>query len=243
MTTVVQFSGGIDSLAVLWMHKGRADTCALWIKTDGAYPHTQERVEAACKAAGLPLYIEYTGRELDAYGWPSDIVPGASTALGRFVHGTTGPVVQSAYECCSRSIWGPMQVRSAALGAAVIVRGTKRCDTRCVHLPHGAVVEGVRYDAPIFDWTPEEVRTFAERECPEHIPPHYSTGEQTSRDCWDCTAYLDENIVRLAHLSAEQKAVVQPRLRLIAYASHSILDYVREAGLATERVIATEVAA
>ena len=82
MTTVVQFSGGIDSLVALWMHKGRADTCALWIKTDGAYPGAQERVEAACKAAGLPLYIEYTAREHLAYGFPADVVTQDLTALG-----------------------------------------------------------------------------------------------------------------------------------------------------------------
>jgi hypothetical protein len=234
MTTVVQFSGGIDSLVALWMHKGRADTCALWIKTDGAYPGAQERVEAACKAAGLPLYIEYTAREHLAYGFPADVVTQDLTALGRFVLGSNGAVLQSAYECCGRAIWLPMQVRTEALGAKVIVRGTKRCDKRSAHVLPGTVIGSVRYDAPVFEWTPEKVMEFAARECPEHIPPYYSAGEKTSRDCWDCTAYLDENIKRMSNLDAAQKRIVQGRLRFIASAAHIALDAVRAAGLATD---------
>src|SRR3972149_8470825 len=101
MTTVVQYSGGIDSLVALWLSRAEPGVCALWVKTDGAYPDTQTRVEAACKAADVPLYIEYTKRDIPEYGFPADVVVVNATPLGRFVCASGGPVVPPYLEGCS----------------------------------------------------------------------------------------------------------------------------------------------
>lgn len=233
MTTVVQFSGGADSLATLWLSRSVPDVCALWIKTDGAYNDTQDYVERVCQAAGVPLYIEFTQRKIEEYGFPADIVPQQVTPLGRFIHGTDGPLVQPYFECCSRAIWDPMRRRSAELGATVIVRGMKASDSRKIPLKHGEVVNGVRYEFPIYDWSTEKVFSYLRSQCPELIPPYYSRGERTSRDCWDCTAYCDDNAERVGNLSPVRKAVVHHRLQFIARAAHDTLDALREVRLAS----------
>ena len=65
------------------------------------------------------------------------------------------------------------------------------------------------------NWTREQVKTFVQESCPELIPAYYDK-EQTSRDCWDCTAYLDENQRRIANLPTDRRALVMDRLQLIA---------------------------
>jgi hypothetical protein len=70
----------------------------------------------------------------------------------------------------------------------------------------------VVYEFPIESWTKEEVLRYCEEVCPEYIPPHYYDGEQTSHDCWDCVAYLDENQQRIKNLPDEKKAVVFAKL-------------------------------
>jgi 3'-phosphoadenosine 5'-phosphosulfate sulfotransferase (PAPS reductase)/FAD synthetase len=234
MTTVVQFSGGIDSLAALWLRRSEPAVCALWVKTDGAYPETQTWIEKVCAGAGVPLYIEYTQRHLSEYGFPADLVPLDVTPLGRFIRRTQqSTVVQSYLECCARSIWRPMQARTRTLGATKIVRGVKSCDTRLVDLRPGSVIDGIEYDFPIFDWTPEQVRAFVERECPQHIPPYYAT-EGTSRDCWDCTAYLDENVQRIANLNREQQRVVHARLHFLAVEALASFELICQASAASD---------
>ena len=241
MTTVVQFSGGIDSLVALWLTRAEPGVCALWVKTDAAYPDTQARVEAACKAAGVPLYIEFTKRDILEYGFPADIVAVDFTPLGRYVCNTSGPIMQSYMECCSRGIWGPMRIRTQALGADVIVRGVKACDKRVVRFAPGSTIEGMRYDMPLYTWTPDDVLAFAKRECVQHIPPYYALGETTSHDCWDCTAYLDENAKRVANLPEDKKRVVQARLRFIASAGREAMSNLQQAGFATMPALTEEV--
>jgi hypothetical protein len=48
-----------------------------------------------------------------------------------------------------------------------------------------------------------------------YIPDYYFKGEKTGRDCWDCTAYLDENKARIANLPADRRAIVCGRIEKI----------------------------
>jgi hypothetical protein len=43
------------------------------------------------------------------------------------------------------------------------------------------------------------------------LPDYYAT-EKTSRDCWDCTAYRDDNVERVKNLPDEQREIVEQRL-------------------------------
>jgi 3'-phosphoadenosine 5'-phosphosulfate sulfotransferase (PAPS reductase)/FAD synthetase len=70
---------------------------------------------------------------------------------------------------------------------------------------------------PIENWTTEQVFDYLD-EVGADLPPGYGLGEKTGRDCWDCTAYLDENKRRIENLPEERKAEVKRRLGLIGQA-------------------------
>jgi hypothetical protein len=47
------------------------------------------------------------------------------------------------------------------------------------------------------------------------LPPGYADGEKTGRDCWDCTAYLDDNEKRIGNLPSDRQAIIRDRLAQI----------------------------
>ena len=109
---------------------------------------------------------------------------------------------------------------SRELGAKKIVRGQRAEEHFKAPIKSGFVDQfGVEYEFPIENWTKAEVFDYCERTCPEFIPPHYELGEETSRDCWDCIAYLHENVPRIRNLPADKAAIVSRRLRVY----HSVL--------------------
>jgi 3'-phosphoadenosine 5'-phosphosulfate sulfotransferase (PAPS reductase)/FAD synthetase len=147
-----------------------------------------------------------TNRELSKYGAPVDVVPTRWTALGMMSHGeiTGRPRYQDAFACCGRSLWQPMADASKRLGATTIIRGQRAGDRQKAPLTDGDVVDGITYRFPIENWTRERVIEFVKAEAPLLIPESYREGEKTSRDCWDCTAYLVDNRRRIDNLSVEQ---------------------------------------
>jgi phosphoadenosine phosphosulfate reductase len=103
------------------------------------------------------------------------------------------------------------------MGVERIIRGTRLEDKRKSQFRNGDVVDGIQLVHPIENWTTEQVYDYLD-EMRADFPPGYNEGEQTGRDCWDCTAYLDENKVRIENLPEERKAEVKRRLGLIGEA-------------------------
>jgi hypothetical protein len=64
----------------------------------------------------------------------------------------------------------------------------------------GDVVDGVTYRFPVAGWSRLHVSDFVSRHAAELMPPGYAEGEHSSRDCMDCSAYLEDNEARLRHL-------------------------------------------
>jgi len=194
----------MDSLACLELLKDRPQLCVATVSTDGAYPERSEYLERV--ASNYPQF-EFvnvtTPRHLGLFGQPVDVVPVKFTGVGGSVH-DTAVKYQTYYECCSRALWVPMSLLTIQLGATVVYRGQRNDDTRKSPIRDGYVEGGVTYRFPVQDWDRARVEAFVRARVPHLVPPYYAT-EQTSRDCWDCTAYLGENKNRILNLPSDKQ--------------------------------------
>jgi 3'-phosphoadenosine 5'-phosphosulfate sulfotransferase (PAPS reductase)/FAD synthetase len=199
VTTVLQFSGGKDSLACLYLLKARwHEITVAWTNTGAAFPETIEYMQRIRSL--VPHFMEIAGRQNIAQeGHPADLLPTVRTALGQAIAAKPAARFQSRWACCSAGIWQPMHQAMKAMGAKVIIRGQKRSDNLKAPIESGFTHDGIRVEFPLADWTDEDVYAFLEREGIE-LPPNYLAGMRTGLDCWNCTAYLAENAGKLAYL-------------------------------------------
>lgn len=215
MSTVLQFSGGKDSLACLYLLEQRwSDIVVAWVNTGAAFPETLELMERVRKM--VPDFREIRGTQnIAEHGFPVDVLPIAATSLGALCEGHEGMRFQSRYSCCAAALWGPMRRALSDWGAKVIIRGQKRCDAKRTPLKNGEVIDGIEVRFPLYEWTDAEVRDYLIGRGVA-LPGNYEL-MTTGLDCWNCTAYLDENKGRLeymrlrhpekfAHVSAVLKA-------------------------------------
>jgi 3'-phosphoadenosine 5'-phosphosulfate sulfotransferase (PAPS reductase)/FAD synthetase len=202
---ILQLSGGVDSLACLLLLKGEPDLMVLSVLTDGAYESSIEYLfKLQAEFAGVKFVTFQTERKLPEYGQPVDVVPLRWTALGQLSRGSQDTRYQDAFSCCHRAIWEPLDKISRGLGATTIFRGQRNDDRLRSPMNDGDVDRGVTLRFPIATWTRQRVLAFIDRTAPHLMPPGYDEGEKTSRDCWDCTAYLGDNMHRIANLPPEQ---------------------------------------
>jgi phosphoadenosine phosphosulfate reductase len=201
LTTVLQFSGGKDSLACLYLNRHRwPDITVLWCSPAEPLPEIEAYMRRV--ATMVPRFIVLrSAQSIPEFGYPADVVPAASTQLGNLVGGATRYKFQSRYDCCGRSLWAPLHAATIALGATTIIRGQKDADRLKGPLRDGEVSDGIRYEYPLAGWTDAEVYAYL-RSVDAELPPTYES-MATSFDCWNCTAYLEENPTKLAYLRAK----------------------------------------
>jgi phosphoadenosine phosphosulfate reductase len=218
MNTALQFSGGKDSLACLYMYRKQWDNLTVvWVNTGAAYPEVIEYMQGWKKK--LPNFVEIKTDQpgqIDRYGWPSDVVPLRYTAMANVVDETPPYLIQGWIACCSENIWMPMYKAMHDLGVKRVIRGQRNEERRKGSLRNSHVVDGIEYVYPIETWTREEVFAYL-RKVKAEIPEYYAK-EDTSRDCWDCTAFLDENRRRIENLPEFKREIVIGRLHKIAQA-------------------------
>jgi 3'-phosphoadenosine 5'-phosphosulfate sulfotransferase (PAPS reductase)/FAD synthetase/ubiquinone/menaquinone biosynthesis C-methylase UbiE len=198
ITTVLQFSGGKDSLACLYLLEPHwSEIMVAWVNTGAAFPETIAQMAEI--RAKVPHFIEIAGRQsIDREGYPTDVLPIASTTLGQQFERTRPRRFQSRYSCCAAALWIPMQQAMKDLGAKVIIRGQKRVDDRSNRIRSGTVIDGIRYEFPIDDWTDEQVKEYLASRGVE-LPANYRY-MNTGLDCWNCTAYLDQNVGKFDYM-------------------------------------------
>lgn len=212
---LLQFSGGIDSLATLFTLRDTWDTLTLlWVDTGNAYADTRELVEKVAKLPIKQLVIINSDQPMwvTKFGYPVDVLPVWDTGLGRSLRKGIGPLYQSPFSCCGGNIWKPMYEATKQLGATVVYRGQRESDRDKAVFKSGHAEDGITYVFPIEDWSREEVFEFTRSECPELVPAYYAAGELTGHDCMDCTAYLIDNVQRIKNLPPGVQRVVFRRL-------------------------------
>lgn len=214
----LQFSGGKDSLACLYMYRKQWDELyVVWVNTGAAYPDVIEFMEGWKNR--LPHFIEVKTNQpeqVKEHGWPSDVVPLRYTKMGRIVGMDSPFLIQGWMACCGENIWLPMREAIINLGVTTVIRGQRNDEARKGLLRNGEVVDGITYLYPIENWTAQAVFKYLHIVGAE-IPAYYEL-EQTSRDCWDCTGFLDENRARIENLPEERRREIKRRLALMSEA-------------------------
>jgi 3'-phosphoadenosine 5'-phosphosulfate sulfotransferase (PAPS reductase)/FAD synthetase len=230
---VLQFSGGKDSLACLLLTKPWWDKITvMWTNTGDAFPETIEQM-AKIKAM-VPHFLEVTSdqpTQVRKHGWPSDVIPVRATEFGRIL--TSGmPVIQGYPLCCNANIWQPMLEATLRLNATLVLRGTRKDDVRratknqteVIPFMRGQQPQDITFYHPIWDWPATRVFDYVEKK--GLLPRHYGETE-TSLDCMHCTAYLDENALKMRYLERAYPDVseeVQRRIRKIRSIVESDLE-------------------
>ena len=213
--TILQFSGGKDSLACLYLYKNSwHDLTVVFINTGAAYPEILSLMDEVKKV--VPHFLEVKSdqpQQINDQGYPSDIVPLRYTRMGRLMGLKSNFLLQDYTNCCADNIWRPMLRAIRNIGAKTIIRGQRISESRTSPIHNGDTIDGIKYILPIEYWTDKEVLQYLKK-MNVPIPSYYET-EKTSRDCWSCTAYLDENKQRILNLPNDKKALVLSRLAQI----------------------------
>lgn len=217
-TKVLQFGGGKDSLACLYLLRSEWDNLTVaWLNTGTAFPETLELMERIKKL--VPHFLEVRTdvmADIASQGWPSDVVPVVDTYWGRLGTESTGIMVRSWTECCARNFWIPLNAKMKEIGAKIIVRGQRNSEVYKSTIRNGHTGDGITYEFPLQDWTEEQVFQFL-RDNDVEIPSYYAY-TKSSLDCWNCTAYLDakdSQIEYMRDVHPDKHAVVTDKLRQI----------------------------
>lgn len=213
ISTALQYSGGKDSRAILHMHREQLDQIlVVWCDTGASYPAMRAHMDEIAKT--LPHFLIVKGeqpRNIEKFGYPSDVVPINYTTAGRlWVKKEHDFKIISAFDCCALNMWMPMNKAMQERGIKTIIRGQRRDEQYTSNISHGHVEAGITYLLPIENWTAAQVFEYLKAHGVE-IPDYYST-EVTSHDCWNCTAYLGSYEKRIKNLPDEQRKEVERRL-------------------------------
>ena len=204
MKTFLQFSGGKDSIACLYLLRERwNDLTVVWANTGAAFPETLEYMETV--RVLVPHFLEVrTQQSIAERGYPADLLPTAGTWLGRVLKPGGRFKFQSRWDCCAHAISLPLHAKMKELGAEVLIRGTKSADAFHTPITPGMHYDGITFEFPLWEWTDSQVLAFiTENALP--LPEHYA-GMNTGLDCWNCSAWLDESAGKLAYMRERHPA-------------------------------------
>lgn len=228
----LQFSGGKDSLACLYLMRPYWDRITIyWCNMGDAFPETVAQMARIREE--VPHFVQIDGQQpevIKQFGIPSDIVPTSATPMGVSA-ASKGFLIQDRYSCCVRSKMLPMHERMIADGITLIIRGQKKSDAEKGPLCSGQVDGGIEYLFPVEDWTDANVLAFL-REQNVEIPRFYEMLNDAP-DCMTCSAWWDKGESKyLKRYHIEKYEIVQERLDTIreAIAPH-ITDFNDEVAL------------
>lgn len=213
----LQFSGGKDSLAVLYVMRPYWDRLTVYYCNSGdAFPETIELINKVKQE--VPHFIEVAGRQpqvLATLGWPSDIVTCGSTPFGRMM-GHDEPALIDRYTCCFKSLMEPMYERMKADRITLIIRGQKNDDANKPPLRSGSTLDGFEFLYPIENWSLGDIFTYLTA-VGAPIPQYYADGMTSAPDCMSCTAWLEHKLPQyVERYHPERYGNLMTRLNTIA---------------------------
>lgn len=202
----LHFSGGKDSLAVLWLCQPYWEQIeVIWVNAGNPSKEVLEQMEQIAKL--VPHFTVLRGRQPEwvaENGYPVEIVPFRDTAAGQAVHRREGIKLTYFANCCFANLWEPLFQYRRQKGFDGILSGTKDCDAKRPAIVGPSVMDGaVEYFFPVWNWSDEDVKTYLG----DKLPEYYSRGYESSADCVNCTAYVSENRARLQELRTTNPTV------------------------------------
>jgi phosphoadenosine phosphosulfate reductase len=182
----LQFSGGKDSSACLWlMEEYWPWIDVVWIDTGDAPPVQLEYIKHIASLVPSFKRIKSNSKAWrDFHGHPVDFMPA-------FQGFSDGPKVVSAADCCAENMWRPMLefLRNGFYDG--VIQGKKQSDQLKNELKNGDMINGVQYLMPVFDWSDAQVIEYLGPRLPDWYMD--KSMPQSSSDCQSCSAYLHEN--------------------------------------------------
>lgn len=193
---VLQFSGGKDSLALLYLFKEHlVRMTVLHCDTADQLPEVQELV--AVVEANVPNFHRV---RTDAPAWiaknglPSDLVPIRCHPGIANVYREAGHPIVPITDCCAANRWRPMQKAISELAPSLVIHGQRRTDlmgwdkTMQGDIAKGP--EGWQVWAPIAEWSDDDVMAYL-RSVGAPILPWYSHRPHAP-ECATCPASWSE---------------------------------------------------
>lgn len=209
----LQFSGGKDSLACLWLLRPFLPRyiTVYWTSTGDTIPETVEVVDWA--RGWVPKFevIQADVRAWQAeHGMPSDLVPARNHWMG-VSHGMADFRISGRFDCCGANLMAPMHQRMLADGIEMVIRGTKLADTG--KLPAEGPTPFYEIVLPLRDWSHDDVFQFISRfSLPlSRVYRHFKN--ISAPECLRCTAWWDDG--KAAYLKEfHPQALVEYRVSL-----------------------------
>ncbi len=197
MKQAIAFSGGKDSWALLWLFEEElASLPVIWVNTGKNYPETLESVRKAKELC--PGFVEvFSNQEehIRKFGIPADVVPVNWTNLGQSMTSEKPIRIQPWISCCYGNISAPLTAKARELGVTHLISGQRDDEKYRAAYSSGTSVDGLVHLFPLQHWTREDVMQFLASKM--EIPAHFKM-EQSSLDCYDCTAFAVESRDRVA---------------------------------------------
>jgi 3'-phosphoadenosine 5'-phosphosulfate sulfotransferase (PAPS reductase)/FAD synthetase len=213
--TALAFSGGKDAMACLHLMRDQLD-CAIHVDTGMYLPETRQCVNYA--ASLVPMHIVTTDRkgQNEREGFPADVVPIDWTGTGQEFRTKKPVTIQSYLGCCFENRMGPLWEKAKSLGVTRLVSGTRSQDGGNPAIHNGLTFDGIERIHPIEGWTDQEVLEYLETKMA--VPDHYyQVVNQSSLDCYDCTAFRLKSQDRIAWMRTQHtEAYAQYKVRMDA---------------------------
>lgn len=187
----LQFSGGKDSLACLYLFREHLDNITVyWLNTGDCCPETLELIEQI--KPSIPKFVEIKSDVKSwriTHGIPSDVVPVSSHQIA-MSYGITTVRLSNRFDCCYNNLMLPLHTRMLEDGVDCVIRGTKVCDTGKV--PAEGNCGDYYVMLPIKDWSHDDVFNYlALVGAPYNkIYDHYKS--ISAPECFGCTAWWDD---------------------------------------------------
>lgn len=188
----LQFSGGKDSLACLYLLKPwvMAGLPVYWTHTGDTIPETLAVVERVRQWVPDFRVIEADVLAWKrAHGTPSDVTTAHATWMGQ-QYAMTDTQLVGRFDCCWHNLMKPMHDRMLADGVDLVIRGTKLADTGKV--PANGATEHYDVLLPLLNWSHAQVFDYL-NEVDAPISPVYQHFKAISApECLHCSAWWDD---------------------------------------------------
>lgn len=188
----LQFSGGKDSLACLYMLRPFIERGlpVYWTHTGDTIPETLAVVERV--RAWVP---DFRVIEADVLAWkeehglPSDVTTAQSTWIGA-QYAMTNTRLVGRFDCCWHNLMRPMHERMLADGVDLVIRGTKLADTGRV--PASGVTEHYDVLLPVEGWSHADVFVYLADAGAPRSQVYDSFRSISAPECLHCSAWWDD---------------------------------------------------